>query len=216
MTWQFLLSENVMNMHTLPAKRGPKPNINTRENLILSGVSLLHEAGFAATGVQEIANAAGVPKGSFYNHFASKEDFGREVVEFYFTSGVPALRAVLADSRIPPLERMRNYFEQRIQFFKQTNFVRGCLMGNMSLEIADHSGLIRDTLAANFREWSMMFEDCVAEAQKAGSVRNPMQSSLLAQFILNSWEGALLRMRVEKNDQPLHDFCDVVFGSLLI
>ncbi|WP_323080698.1 TetR/AcrR family transcriptional regulator [Klebsiella variicola] len=205
-----------MNMHTLPAKRGPKPNINTRENLILAGVKLFHNAGFAATGVQEIVNEAGVPKGSFYNHFASKEDFGREVVEFYFTSGVPALRDVLADLRIPPLDRMRNYFEQRIQVFKQTNYVRGCLMGNLSLEIADHSGPIRDTLAANFREWSMMFENCVAEAQKSGAVQNPMPSSVLAQFILNSWEGALLRMRAEKNDQPLRDFCVVVFSSLLI
>ncbi|HDG1670436.1 TetR family transcriptional regulator C-terminal domain-containing protein [Klebsiella huaxiensis] len=205
-----------MNMHTSPAKRGPKPNIKTRENIILAGVKLLHEAGFAATGVQEIVNAAGVPKGSFYNHFASKEDFGREVVEFYFTSGVPVLREILADPQIPPLDRMRNYFEQRIQAFKQTDFVKGCLMGNMSLEIADHSGPIRDTIAANFREWSMMFENCVAEAQKSGAVQNPMPSSVLAQFILNSWEGALLRMRVEKNDQPLRDFCVVVFSSLLI
>ena len=197
-----------MNMHTSPAKRGPKPNIKTRENIIL--------AGFAATGVQEIVNAAGVPKGSFYNHFASKEDFGREVVEFYFTSGVPVLREILADQQIPPLDRMRNYFEQRIQAFKQTDFIKGCLMGNMSLEIADHSGPIRDTIAANFREWSMMFENCVAEAQKSGAVQNPMPSSVLAQFILNSWEGALLRMRVEKNDQPLRDFCVVVFSSLLI
>lgn len=203
-------------MHTLPAKRGPKPNINTRENLILAGVKLLHDAGFAATGVQEIVNEAGVPKGSFYNHFASKEDFGREVVEFYFTSGEPALRDALADLRIPPLDRLRNYFEQRIEVFKQTNYVRGCLMGNLSLEIADHSGPIRDTLAANFREWSMMFENCVSEAQKSGAVQNPMSSSVLAQFILNSWEGALLRMRVEKNDQPLRDFCVVVFCSLLI
>ncbi|ENZ7485010.1 TetR family transcriptional regulator C-terminal domain-containing protein [Klebsiella aerogenes] len=205
-----------MNMHTSPAKRGPKPNFKTRENIILAGVKLLHEAGFAATGVQEIVNAAGVPKGSFYNHFASKEDFGREVVEFYFTSGVPVLREILADPQIPPLDRMRNYFEQRIQAFKQTDFVKGCLMGNMSLEIADHSGPIRDTIAANFREWSMMFENCVAEAQKSGAVQNPMPSSVLAQFILNSWEGALLRMRVEKNDQPLRDFCVVVFSSLLI
>lgn len=192
------------------------PQINTRENLILAGVKLLHEAGFAATGVQEIVNEEGVPKGSFYNHFASKEDFGREVVEYYFTSGVPALKDILADLRIPPLDRMRNYFEQRIQVFKQTNYVRGCMMGNLSLEIADHSGPIRDALAANFREWSMMFENCVAEAQKSGAVQNPMQSSVLAQFILNSWEGALLRMRVEKSDQPLHDFCVVVFSSLLI
>lgn len=205
-----------MNTHVVSAKRGPKPNINTRDNLIRAGVRLLHESGFAATGIQDIVNVAQVPKGSFYNHFASKEAFGREVVDFYFTSGLPALKNALADPAVPPLHRLRYYFEQRSLAFKEAGFVRGCLMGNMSLEVADHSDSIRETLVENFRVWSQLFETCIGEAQLLGDVRNTLPAPLLAQFILNSWEGALLRMRVEKNDQPLRDFHDVVFGSILL
>jgi len=88
-------------------------------------------------------------------------------------------------------------------------------MGNLSAEIADHSATIRGQLAVHFKTWSGLFEGCVAEAQKAGEIANRLPASLLAQFLLNSWEGALLRMRVEKSDAPLKDFMQVVFQSIL-
>ena len=205
-----------MNTQTLTAKRGPKPNTHTRDNLLRAGVKMLHESGYSATGIQDIVSAAGVPKGSFYNHFASKEAFGREVVDFYFSSHIPELKAVLTDPDALPLQRLRNFFEQQIKNFNEIGFVRGCLMGNLSLEVADHSEIIRDNIAANFMQWAKLFEDCIKEAQESAAVSRSIPAPNLAQFILNSWEGALLRMRVVKDDRPLRDFCDVVFGSLLI
>lgn len=197
-------------------RRGPKPNPNTRDNLIRVGVRMLHESGYTATGIKEIVDAAEVPKGSFYNHFESKEAFGKEVVDFYFGSGLVELRALLENGDIPPLQRLRNYFDERIRTFQETGYVRGCLMGNLSLEIADHSTSIRDSLAAHFQTWSGLFEACIAEAQETGAIASRQPASLLAQFLLNSWEGALLRMRAEKSDVPLREFTEVVFGSLLV
>lgn len=197
-------------------RRGPKPNPNTRDNLIRVGVRMLHESGYTATGIKEIVDAAEVPKGSFYNHFESKEAFGKEVVDFYFGSGLVELRALLENGDIPPLQRLRNYFDGRTRTFQETGYVRGCLMGNLSLEIADHSTSIRVSLAAHFQTWSGLFEACIAKAQETGAIASRQPASLLAQFLLNSWEGALLRMRAEKSDVPLREFTDVVFGSLLV
>lgn len=177
---------------------------------------MLHEAGYAATGIKEIVDAAEVPKGSFYNHFESKEAFVKEVVDFYFGRGLVELRALFENKDVPPLARLRTYFDQRLQSFQATGYVRGCLMGNLSLEVADHSELIRDSLATHFRTWSGLFEVCIAEAQKSGAISNRLPASLLAQFILNSWEGALLRMRADKSDAPLKEFVEVVFSSLLV
>lgn len=177
---------------------------------------MLHEAGYAATGIQDIVSGAKVPKGSFYNHFQSKEAFGREVVDFYFDSSLGELRALLEDPNVPPLERLRHYFDDRIGAFKDGGFLRGCLMGNLSLEIADHSAPIRDSIATHFETWSGLFEGCIAGAQKSGVIGNRLPASLLARFLLNSWEGALLRMRAEKSDRPLTEFCEVVSGSLLV
>lgn len=197
-------------------RRGPKPNPNTRDNLIRVGVRLLHDTGYAATGIKDIVDAAEVPKGSFYNHFESKEAFGKAVVDFYFGSGLVELRAIFENDAIPPLQRLRNYFEERIRTFQNAGFARGCLMGNLSLEVADHSAPIRESLVEHFRTWSGLFESCIAEAQEANAIQNRQPAPLLAQFLLNSWEGALLRMRAEKSDAPLKEYTEVVFGSLLI
>ncbi|WP_230849849.1 TetR/AcrR family transcriptional regulator [Ralstonia solanacearum] len=205
-----------MESQTTTARRGPKPRPHTRDNLIHAGVRMLHEAGYAATGIKEIVDAAGVPKGSFYNHFESKEAFGKEVVDFYFGQGLVELRAFFENNDMPPLDRLRTYFEQRSRGFQATGYVRGCLLGNLSLEVADHSAPIRDSLATHFRTWGRLFEACIAEAQKTGAIGNRLPASVLAQFVLNSWEGALLRMRADRSDAPLKDFIDVVFSSLLV
>lgn len=205
-----------MTTQTTAARRGPKPRPHTRDNLIHAGMQMLHEAGYAATGIKDIVDAANVPKGSFYNHFDSKETFGKEVVDVYFNSGLAELKGLFEDQTIRPLDRLRTYFDQRIQTFQSAGYVRGCLMGNLSLEVADHSTAIRDSLATNFRTWSRLFEACIAEAQHSGAISNRLPASLLAQFVLNSWEGALLRMRADKSDLPLREFTEVIFKSLLV
>jgi len=205
-----------MSLQTTPARRGRKPRPQTRENLIQVGARMVHAAGYAATGVKDIVDAAEVPKGSFYNHFASKEDFGREVVDFYFQTGVVRLRALLGNDSLPPLERLKAVFEESIRSYQTVGYSGGCMMGNLSLEVADHSDLIRERLAVHFTTWSRLFETCIAEAQQSGAVGNRLPASLLAQFLLNSWEGALLRMRVERSDRPLREFTDVIFAAVLV
>lgn len=201
---------------TSTARPGPKPRPGTRDNLIRAGVKMLHESGYSATGIKDIVDAAKVPKGSFYNHFESKESFGKEVVDVYFDQGLAKLRALLGDDDVPPLERLKTYFSERARGFKAIGYARGCMLGNLSLEVADHSDMIRDRLATHFRTWSGLLETCIADAQETGAIRNRTPAPVLAQFLLNSWEGALLRMRAEKSDAPLKQFIEVVFGSVLV
>jgi TetR/AcrR family transcriptional repressor of nem operon len=203
---------------TPPAKprRGPKPKSDTRDNLVRAGARLLHQTGYAATGVKDIVDAAQVPKGSFYNHFDSKEAFGAEVVDFYFGRGLPDLRTALTDSTVPPLARLKTFFEQRVQRFESGGHLRGCMMGNLSLEVADHSAIIRERLALHFQTWGQLFEGCIAEAQASGALRNPLSPAVLAHYLLDSWEGALVRMRVDKSGAPLQRFLEVTFTSLLV
>ncbi|MCB6182358.1 TetR/AcrR family transcriptional regulator [Leeia sp. TBRC 13508] len=205
-----------MEYQSSPARRGPKPKPHTRDNLIQAGMRMFHEAGFSATGIKEIVDAVDVPKGSFYNHFESKEAFGKEVVDFYFNRGLADIQAHFERTDIPPLDKLKMYFEQRINGFRAAGYVRGCLLGNLSLEIADHSLLIRESLSLHFSTWSSLFEHCIAAAQKNGEINNPLSASLIAQFLLNSWEGALLRMRADNSDAPLITFMEVVFHSILV
>jgi TetR/AcrR family transcriptional repressor of nem operon len=197
------------------ARRGPKPKPDTRNNLVQAGLRMIHAEGYAATGIQSIVEDADIPKGSFYNHFASKEAFGAEVIDAYSDRGQDTLRAFLCNADIAPLDRLEAYFDDRINAFRAANFIRGCLLGNFSVEVADHSALIREHLIKHFGAWSSFFENCIADAQEQGAIGDQFPAVLLARFVLNSWEGALLRMRVEKSDTPLIEFKEVVFGKLL-
>jgi TetR/AcrR family transcriptional repressor of nem operon len=172
--------------------------------------------GYAAAGIKDIVDGAQVPKGTFYNHFDSKEAFAKEVVDLYFGQNLPEMRASLENDKISPLVRLRTFFELAAQGFESTGYKRGCLLGNLSLEVADHSVLIRDSLATHFRTWGRLLEACIAQAQKDGAISNRQPASLLAQFVLNSWEGALLRMRADRHTAPLNEFIEVVFKSVLI
>lgn len=198
-----------------PLRRGPKPKPDTRNNLIEVGLRMIHAEGYSATGIQSIVEGANIPKGSFYNHFASKEAFGAEVIEAYSDRGQEKLREFLCHADLAPLARLERYFDDRIEAFRASNYARGCLLGNFSAEAADHSAPIRDHLARKFDAWSRLIEECVAEAQKQGAIGASIPAAILARFILNSWEGALLRMRVEKSDAPLIEFKRIVFGKLL-
>ncbi|WP_313903273.1 TetR/AcrR family transcriptional regulator [Rhizobium leguminosarum] len=197
------------------ARRGPKPKPGTRDNLVQAGLRMFHADGYAATGVQGIAESVGVPKGSFYNHFASKEIFGAEVLDAYFDRNEDKLRSMLCNTAIAPLARLEAYFDDRIEAFRAAGFARGCLLGNISAEVADHSALMREHLVKHFASWSDFFESCIAQAQEGGVIENQLPAGLLARFILNSWEGALLRMRAEKSDEPLTDFKATIFNLLL-
>jgi TetR/AcrR family transcriptional repressor of nem operon len=197
-----------------PVERGPKPKTGTRERLIQSGIQTIHAGAYGATSVQSIVEAADVPKGSFYNFFPSKETFAAEVIDAYSNRGQEKLRSFLLNQDIAPRARLEAYFDDRIEAFRTAQYVRGCLMGNFSAEAADQSALIRDGLTKHFGAWCELLETCIAEAQKQGEISDQFSAALLARFLLNSWEGALLRVRAEKSDTPLLDFKEIVFKKL--
>ncbi|MEA2914731.1 MAG: TetR/AcrR family transcriptional regulator, transcriptional repressor for nem operon [Bradyrhizobium sp.] len=196
-------------------KRGPKPKPGTRNKLLQVGLRMIYADGYAATGIQGIVDGAEVPKASFYNHFASKEAFGAEVMDAYFDRNEGKLRDFLCNPDVAPLARLKAYFDERIEAFRAAGFTKGCMLGNFSAESADHSLLLREHLVEHFDAWSRFFENCIAEAQEQGAVSEGISATVLGRFVLNSWEGALLRMRAEKSDAPLIEFKEVIFGRLL-
>jgi len=192
------------------SKRGPKPKPNVRDNLLAAGLHLFRHSGFTPTGVQDITDYAKVPKGSFYNHFESKESFGLEVVDAYAKP-----RDLLRDDSLPPLHRLELDFDRKIERFVAADFAGGCLLGNFGTEMSDKSDLIRERVGSHFKTWNDAITRCIEQAQISGTIKNKAPAEDLARFILNSWEGALIDMKVEKSVKSLNLFKAIVFGSLL-
>jgi len=187
----------------------------TREHLIETGLRQIHALGYNATGVKEILDLAEVPKGSFYHYFPSKESFVEEVLARYTANEAERAQATLGDFKLTPLKRLRKYFESLVEVYGQGGAIPGCLLGNLSLELGGQSTHLQPAFSAAFANWQQPIAATLREAAAQGEIPKSLKPDETAAFLLNSWEGALLRMKADKSDKPLHTFLDFVFNSLL-
>jgi len=190
--------------------------LTAREKIIATGVEMVGLNGFNATGVDSVLKAAGVPKGSFYHHFGTKENFGMEVINLFAESYEQKLKSYLGDESVQPLDRIRNYMEHSVEYLAEKNFTQGCLIGNLGQELADQNERFRDRLAEVFADWMAMFTDCLGEAQESGALNPELDPEAVASFLLSGWEGAILRAKVMRSSKPLRHYVDTLFATVLV
>ncbi|MFI0544250.1 TetR family transcriptional regulator C-terminal domain-containing protein [Streptomyces sp. WSLK1-3] len=188
------------------------PRVSLRENLITAAVEQFHTHGYAATGVKDITDAAGAPKGSFYNHFPSKEALAVVALDRY---GAGRGLERLHDRSVAPLTRVREHFEFLRDENVEVGFNRGCLVGDLAIEVADHSDPVRATVRDGFQAWTDALAFAITDAQQAGEVAKALEASTLARFVLSAWEGALISARADRSARAFEAFFTVVFGVLL-
>ena len=188
---------------------------SARDKIIATGVEMIAISGFNATGIDSILKAAGVPKGSFYHHFGSKENFGIEVINLFAEKYAQKLHSYFDDQSVAPLTRIRNYLEQSIEHLTQENFCKGCLIGNLGQELADQNERFRDRLAEVFFNWLELFANCLRQAQQNGTLDPRLDAQKLASFLLSGWEGAILRAKVMRSPEPLKQFVGILFTTVL-
>ena len=187
----------------------------TREQLIEVGLQRIHAAGYGATGVNEILQLADIPKGSFYHHFPSKEAFAEAVLERYGAQEMSRSERLLGDKSVAPLKRLRLYFEELLAVYGRTGPISGCLLGNMALEVADHSDKLQPVLKAIFSAWTEAIVEVIRQAVEKGDLDPSVKPKEMSAFLLNNWEGALLRSKADRSDQPLELFLHFTFKVLL-
>jgi TetR/AcrR family transcriptional regulator, transcriptional repressor for nem operon len=186
---------------------------SVKEQIAQAGLKILLDKGFNGVGVQEITDTAGVPKGSFYNHFESKEALGAEIVDRYGTDNTR--RQVLLDRSLPALQRLRRHFEGLNDLIAESKFERGCLLGNFSAELSNQSAVIRQRLAALYKRWTKDIEVAIEDGQAEGSIPRDKNAKDIAAFLLDAYEGALLRARVERSGTPFDRFMQLAFENIL-
>jgi TetR/AcrR family transcriptional repressor of nem operon len=183
-----------------------------REEIVAAALDQFHTHGFNAAGVKDITDTAGVPKGSFYNHFDSKEALAVVALQRY---GTTRRLAELGDASMPALRRLRKHFTFLREENETRDYTRGCLIGDFGAEISDHSGVIRDAVRSSLRSWGDALAGAIADGQAEGTIRGGIDPKVTARFVLAAWEGTLITMRAEKAGTAFDDFFEIVFGSLL-
>jgi TetR/AcrR family transcriptional repressor of nem operon len=191
------------------------PAHSKRAKLIEGGLDLIHREGFTRTGVAAIAASSGAPKGSFYNHFESKDAFGVAVLDKYFEEVHAELQEALDGAHGTLLDRIRGYFALQRAGGAAEGFARGCLIGNFSAEVSPASPVIRAHLRDLLDQWTAAIATVIEQAQDAGQARTSMAPATLAALLIDSWQGALLRAKVTHAADSIDAFIEVLLPTLL-
>ena len=187
-----------------------------KEDIIQSGYDLFYDKGYGVTGVNEITSRIGIPKGSFYNHFKSKEEFGIAVLDFYLGSNEDFLNKTLLNNKNSPITNLKKYFLSFIEIQENVyHSTRGCLLGNLTIELADVNPVFQKKTKIGFANAVAIIEQCLENAKELEEVDRNMDTHQTANFLMNSWQGALLRMKAEKTTEPLNIFYKEIFNQVI-
>ena len=194
----------------------PRPaNPDVRRRLLEAGLTLVHARGFAASGVKDITDSAGVPKGSFYAYFASKEAFAAAILDFYWSDIELRLLPIL-DTDGPVEDRIARFFHALADEHEAADFLLGCLVGNLSLELGGSSQPTQEELIRILDRWNDALTTCVESGQgPGGGVRTDLAADDLSSLLIEAWEGAALRGKVMRSRAPYDRFEAVTVPALL-
>jgi TetR/AcrR family transcriptional regulator, transcriptional repressor for nem operon len=182
-----------------------------RDQIVNAALDRFHALGYSACGVQDIVDKAGVPKGSFYNYFKAKELLALEVVDLYAKG---SKREMLSDAGVAPVERLRGHFEFLASRYAGFGYDKGCLLGNLAAEASDGMPLLRKALGESLARWTAAVAAVIKEGQAQGTIASEIDAEELARFLVNSWEGAVVRMKIVNSRRPLDDFFAIAFPLL--
>ena len=187
----------------------------TRARLVQIGTEILSEKGFSSTGLEEILETAGVPKGSFYHYFESKAKFAFAVIDHYDYLWAQKLTRLLRDPSVSPLNRIDNYIAEGIRGLQKYAFRRGCLIGNMGQEMSSLEEEFRGRILKVFGSWAEQLADCLRQAREAGELRDDLDIDEAAKFFWFAWEGAILQAKLEQSVKPIECFRSIMLGKVL-
>ncbi len=187
----------------------------TRQHIIRTGADIIHRNGFNNTGIMEILKASGVPKGSFYYYFESKEAFGVEVARYFADHFAEQVAHIMNDAGIAPVDRLKMFFGYFKKYFESEGWSRGCPIGNLAQEMGDLSEKLQAELAMIFERMGRSLAAVIAEGQQQGQIAEDLDPYDTAVFIISAWHGAIVQMKVRKSSQPLDIFEKSIFESFL-
>ncbi|MEW7292395.1 TetR/AcrR family transcriptional regulator [Aquimarina sp. 2304DJ70-9] len=184
--------------------------------LIEKGMMLLWSKGYNATSVNDIVKEAGVPKGSFYFYFDSKEDFAVKSIEKYFDMQFPPALEILQNKSVSPRQRVIDFYEFHSKVLKEEfDCKMGCMGCNLANEMAEHNEAIRNAINTKTEMIKAHITQVIKEAQKLGEVDSNIEASDLVAFMEDAGKGAMITMKAMNSAYPIDNFTKMVRMILL-
>lgn len=185
---------------------------DTKHKILEAGARIMHHKGYHHTGIQEVLNAAGVPKGSFYFYFKSKEDFGLNVIDFFNQMCLGMLEPILKNTELSALEQLESIFDFYINLFKELNYQFGCPIGNLSQEMGDLNPAFSEKLTLSVEMIAGIYQDVLEKAKTENTIPKKLNTAQTAEFIVTSWHGSLIKMKINRSVDSLRVHKKLILG----
>ena len=169
----------------------------SRQSICVVGEKLFALHGYSAVGIKLILDEVGIPKGSFYHYFASKEAFAAAVAEHYFQQRIQPIAIDPGVNFKANLSTVLNGYHQLIEELFSGNEPRGCLMGNLMVEVSSQSPLLHQTLNQLYDQWVVLLSALIQQGQQQGHIRADLPASTLASVFWSNWQGTMLRCQIK-------------------
>ncbi len=190
---------------------------NTKERILDAAEQIMLEKSFHSVGLSEILKAVGVPKGSFYHHFESKEQFGVELLKHYVADASAYKRQVLlaTEPEADPRRRLLTYFETAIGRFLESEGKCPCLVVKLASEVSDFSEPMRQVLAEGLAEWGGILESLLQEGIDKKTIRPTRDPRVTARLIGSLWSGAMQTATILRDVEPLREALATIAEDLI-
>ncbi|MGB1257851.1 MAG: TetR/AcrR family transcriptional regulator [Thiolinea sp.] len=195
---------------TQPGKNSP-----TKDALLQEGIQQLAQNGYHGTGIKQILDAVKVPKGSFYNYFASKEAYVAEIIAQYNQQSIALFDQLIAASDAPALEKLEMLYSHMLEKYAAAQFQKGCLIGSLAAEIGHRYELCQTAMQLSVKNWQSRLINLITQAQQEGSIRTDIAPEVLTEVLWSTWEGVLLKMQMDGNDETAQRVLGTLFKQLL-
>jgi len=173
-----------------------------KEDIIAKGSELIRTRGYHNVGINDILKTCGIPKGSFYNFFTSKEQFAIEILNVYGENSKKMIQQFLIfKSELSPLTRIESFYSMLIDANSAEKFRGGCLLNTLSQEMGMLSDEIAMTADKNFLQWLEVIGQCVKEGQDQKEITNEFSATDLAAFLHTGFFGTFPRMKVSRSNE---------------
>lgn len=187
-----------------------------KHEIIRKSIHVIFENGYNGTSVKDLADAAGIPKGSLYNYFTNKEDYAREAMLLYYNEMSTEQFDYLVNENLTPLERIKQFYSTMIEDFNdEANCKLGCFVGNLTQEMGGVSEALREITNNIHSDIVKKIKNCLLAATENGDIAKNKDIDILASFIVSSRQGSLLRIKVTNNKSVLNDFYTILVEVLL-
>lgn len=181
------------------------------DDVLDKGTELFRTRGYHQVGINDILKECGIPKGSFYNFFKTKEDFAQKIIERYGQSSKNMIEGYLHEKSLSPLDRLKSFYRMLVDSNVADNYAGGCLINTLSNEVGHTHDVLGTEADLQFNRWLEVISECVEEGQEAGQIRKDFTPLQLAEYLHAGLYGAFPRMKVTHSNKYLNNWYTMTF-----